>query len=440
METNCSSFPPPPGTPANARCGISRTALFEFEYNADGLLSTISDRDQNVLELERSTQGPPTAIVAPFGQRTALSQDGNGFLSRVENPAGEAYQFEYSPDGLMTQKMDPRSAVSIFSYDDSGRLASDTDPVGGGWTLTRSTGESAFGAASVRSATVTIESREGRETETTWSTDGRLLVTTFPDGTSKRTIKRTSSNDWNAEFPDGSEQIYNGRFDSYLFPHARLGTLRQQPPSGLANEVTTFREYQASPELDPLRPDTFLAGGRTDFASINGNVWRTDTDRWPRTKARTSPENRVSTTVFDALWRPVSSVRPGVAAETLQYDLRGRLASWSIGDGTAVRTSTFGYLDLGPSAGLLETIVDAEGRVSRLEDDAAGRITRHALPGNRNVDFAYDAKGNLASRTPPEACRMCSSTRRSTTGLRTGHRTPDRRRRRRPTNLTWTVN
>lgn len=380
---------------------VSRIPVYEFDYDADGLLTTISDRNQNVLEVERTPEGTPIAIVAPFGQRTALERDGNGFLSSIENPAGEAFQFEYTLGGLMTQMSDPRNLTSTFSYDDNGRLAGDTDAAGGGWTLTRTVGESAFGTASVKSATVTIESREGRATQTTWSTDGRLLETIFPDGTSQRTIKRTTSNDWSAEFSDGSEQVYRGRFDSYLFPHARLGTIEQRMPSGLTSVVTTSRQYQGSPDADPLRPDTFLAGGRIERVNLNGNVWSTNTDRLLRTMQITSPENRVSTTAYDALWRPVSIMRQGVAEETRQYDLRGRLERLSTGTGTEARTTTFGYFDAGPSAGRLESIVDAEDRVSRFEYDAAGRVTRQTLPGDRSVSFTYDANGNLASLTPP---------------------------------------
>ena len=49
-----------------------------------------SDVAGNVTTIERSSNGTPTAVVAPGGQRTALDVDTNGFLSQITNPAGES--------------------------------------------------------------------------------------------------------------------------------------------------------------------------------------------------------------------------------------------------------------------------------------------------------------------------------------------------------------
>ena len=52
----------------------------------------MTDRDGNVTTVERDALGQPTAIVAPFGQRTALTLDGNGYLASITNPANDRFR------------------------------------------------------------------------------------------------------------------------------------------------------------------------------------------------------------------------------------------------------------------------------------------------------------------------------------------------------------
>src|SRR5438132_4234644 len=84
--------------------------------------------------------GNPSAIVAPFGQRTTLAVQGDGYLSRVTNPAGEAVQLTYNSGnaaGLLATLTDPRGHVHRYLYDAMGRLVRDENPAGGVTTLAR---------------------------------------------------------------------------------------------------------------------------------------------------------------------------------------------------------------------------------------------------------------------------------------------------------------
>ena len=50
-------------------------------------------RDANglVTHIERNGAGQPTAIVGPYGQRTTLALDGNGFLSSGRQPGRRSH-------------------------------------------------------------------------------------------------------------------------------------------------------------------------------------------------------------------------------------------------------------------------------------------------------------------------------------------------------------
>jgi hypothetical protein len=63
---------------------------YQFGYTGSGLLDTITDGDGNVTRIERLPDGTPTAIIAPFGQRTGIGVDADGYLSSVSDPENRA--------------------------------------------------------------------------------------------------------------------------------------------------------------------------------------------------------------------------------------------------------------------------------------------------------------------------------------------------------------
>ena len=116
---------------------ITSQMVYQFAYNDNGYLSQITDLDGDITRIERNGN-TPVAIIAPDGQRTALTLDDKGYLNSVTNPASEAYQLQYTADGLLTAFIDPRGHKSVYQYDDLGRFVEDTNAAGGGWTLARS--------------------------------------------------------------------------------------------------------------------------------------------------------------------------------------------------------------------------------------------------------------------------------------------------------------
>ncbi|HQT98617.1 MAG TPA: hypothetical protein PK416_12220, partial [Thermodesulfobacteriota bacterium] len=151
---------------------LTGAVLYSFTYNTNGLLSQVTDGDNNVTTIERDGSGNPTTIVAPGGQRTILSTDFNGYLAAVADPGGNTTHFAYTPDGLMTGMTEPNGNPHAFSYDGQGRLSRDDDPEGGFTTLSRND----LSASSYR---VTDNTALGRSTG--------YLVERLPTGASRWT-------------------------------------------------------------------------------------------------------------------------------------------------------------------------------------------------------------------------------------------------------------
>ena len=105
--------------------------------------------------IERSSSGAPTAIVAPGGQTTTLTVNGDGELAQVEDPDHDVYSAGYDSAGQLTSFTDPNRASSSMSYDAGGLLTSDTDEAG---ATTRLSGSTSADGANV----VTVNLPDGR--------------------------------------------------------------------------------------------------------------------------------------------------------------------------------------------------------------------------------------------------------------------------------------
>ena len=165
---------------------LTGATLLSFTYDAQGRLSQITDGDGLITRIERDALGNPTAIVAPFGQRTVLALDSNGYLAKVTNPAGESHEMVYTADGLLTSFKDPRGNASTFTYDALGRLLTDINASAGGSTLSRT--ELVDGhAVSLTSALNRVTSHSVRNL----STGDRERTHTQPDNTTSTTLEKT---------------------------------------------------------------------------------------------------------------------------------------------------------------------------------------------------------------------------------------------------------
>ncbi|NIQ99731.1 MAG: hypothetical protein GTN78_05950, partial [Gemmatimonadales bacterium] len=133
--------------------------------------------------IERDTDGNPTAISAPHGQRTLLTLDPNGYLASVTNPADETTQFGYTSEGLLSSLTDPRDNIHSFFYDGLGRLVRDEDPASGWQALGRSEDGDGYqvtrSTALTRSTTYRVESLPGGD---------RRWLNTLADGTQSEVL------------------------------------------------------------------------------------------------------------------------------------------------------------------------------------------------------------------------------------------------------------
>ncbi|HIE02838.1 MAG TPA: hypothetical protein EYP59_21580, partial [Thiotrichaceae bacterium] len=366
---------------------ITGKTVYRFFYNTNGYLVEIKDLDGDLTRIEREAD-TPVAIIAPEGQRTALTLDDKGYLNSITNPAGEIAQLKYTEEGLLTQFINPRGYQSTYRYDELGRLEQDTDAAGGGWTLARV--EHADGGY-----TTTMTSAEGRVTsyKVKSQSNGEILrVNTAPDGSQVQSLKKTDSTT-TVTRSDGTVIVSQKGPDPRFGMQAPLTSLLTlTTPSGLSKLVTTEKTVKLAKTVDPLS----LLSLTTEITT-NDRTSQSVYDATNKTLTAKSAAGRKSVSIFDDKGRVIQEQVPELADVFYTYDNRGRLTQVIEGEGDQARTSTLSYDD----KGYLDKLTDAVGRDTQFHYDAVGRVTTQILPDARQINYRYDANGNVTAITPP---------------------------------------
>ncbi|MFZ4789729.1 MAG: RHS repeat-associated core domain-containing protein [Candidatus Competibacteraceae bacterium] len=325
-------------------------------------------------------------IVAPFGQRTALTVNSNGYLASATNPAGEAYQMQYTADGLLTRFTDPRNNATQFAYDALGRLQSDANAAGGSQTLART--ELADGYTVTRS---TALNRSTAYSVEDLSTGDRQRKVVTPDGLQTQTLLGTNGSA-KVTAPDGTVTDTLDGPDPRFGMQSPITTSSTVKTGGLTATTTSTATVAPAKPADLL---TFTTLTRT--ATINGRTSTSVYDKATRKTTVTSAAGRQSYSILDAKGRVTEAGVTGLEPITMGYDARGRLSGLAQGSGADARTTTFSY----NAAGYLQSATDALGHSGQLDYDNAGRVIAQTLANGQQIDFGYDAKGNLTSLMPP---------------------------------------
>ncbi|MBE2232838.1 MAG: hypothetical protein IAE85_05030, partial [Anaerolinea sp.] len=363
---------------------LTGAPLYTFAYDAGGRLLTVTDGAGNVTVIERDSQGNPTAIIAPHGQRTILAVDGNGYLASVASPAGETHTFTYhAAGGLLASFRDPAGNLSTMTYDAVGRLVREDLPDGGFWQVNRVQDSAGY--------TVTLTSAEGRTTTygVTESTDGaRQRRNTFPHGGDNSAAAKADGSRASAFSTGATLQTLAGPDPRWGMQAPLVSTRVYSTTAGVVYTQTHTRAAQLAAPQDLLGLTRM-----TDTLSINGQVYRALYDGPTRRITATTPAGRQAFLQLDARGRVTSIGPAGLAPIELTYNPDGALARFSQGD------QQWQYVY--DPQGRVESRIDAAGNRVAFTYDLAGRVASAQMPGGGLVQFSYDANGNRIAVTMP---------------------------------------
>ncbi len=387
---------------------LTGTPKYIFAYDNQGNLTSITDGDNNVTTIERDGGGKPTGIRSPYGQLTALAVDPNGYLTSVTNPAGETYRYTYTSGGLMLTRRDPRGAQHTFTYDQQGRLVRDEDAAGDERNFTRTGEPNDFTVTrtspSNRTSTFRVQvSPERKETQDITFDDGsQFHIETQTDGSSSE-IDADGTTSSTTRGPDPRWGM-----QAPLEPNSEVRT-----PAGRTLTLTQTRTIALIDPADPV-----AIAEQHDVLGKNGRNYLIDYTAANRTFAYRSPLNRTSSLVIDLQERLTQLQTTGINPLDFTYDSRGRLSTFSFGTGAEARTFTNTYNTDGflsqrtdpfnrttgfqyDAVGRTTQISLADNRMIGFGYDANGNLTSVTPPGRPAHTLAYNERNLLASYTAP---------------------------------------
>jgi len=360
---------------------LTGSVLYSFEYTANGGLAAVQNGHGDITRIERA-EPKPRAIVGPYGQRTNLRLDADGYLARIQNPADELSQLGYTAGGLLASLTDPTGNVHRFIYDAEGRLTRHEDPAGGVSALERAERDGGFEVLLVtalqREFAYRVEhlgSGEERQVNKCCGA-GAIVAVGGPNGCEKIT------------FPDGTSVALE------LEPDPRLGAgaslVRKavvKTPSGLTRATTTQRQITLADERNPLRLTS-----QTDAWGVNGRQYTTTFEAARGQIVATTPGGRRILTL-DERGLVVRVESAGLAPVIYRYDAHGRPTAMEWGPR---RVSTSYDAHGRPSA-----LTHADGTTYYFVYDDAGRVVQVTLPSGRHRRFADSPSGYLTQLTMP---------------------------------------
>jgi YD repeat-containing protein len=261
------------GQHLETRSTLTKALMYRFGYDRQGRLAAIEDGMGNTTTVERpgnNSEGVNAlSILAPSGQVSHLTLDGEGYLASVQGPGKTAQKFAYATGGLLTSYTDPAGSVFQFEYDDLGRLTKDSDPAGGYKAYERVESSEGFQVSGTTTTTVentwTVERRaDGGEVRMHQCGCGELTrETVTAEGTRK------------VEYPDGSVAQVTSQTDTRFGAHVSLPAEQVLTTPAGRKRLTRFQRVIALAEAgDPLSlqrlTDTIRQRGAGQHAAPKG--------------------------------------------------------------------------------------------------------------------------------------------------------------------------
>lgn len=146
----------------------------KYNYDANGRLTSIVDKNNNTLTYGYDANNRLTSITDASGRTINLSYNANGKLASITDFANRTTTYAYDGDGNLISETNPAGYKTTYSYDSQHNLSSTTDPNGNKTTF----------AYDSKDRVVTIT--DARNAQTSFAYGG-LGLTSITDANNKNT-------------------------------------------------------------------------------------------------------------------------------------------------------------------------------------------------------------------------------------------------------------
>ena len=399
----------------------TNTANLSYDFDANGVLQTISDLNGNTVTLNRDGQGRVTSVTNTAGRTLTFTYDGNGRLATATDPVGAVVSYGYDANGDLVTVTDPELNAWTYSYDRH-RLLSVTAPDStvlfsntlDGWD--RVTTQTLPDNATIQVAYDTPGAGATQVTDPESNT-----ATYYFDGYQRTTHQVDPlGNEYEFQY-DGSgnrARVVDPASNEWDFTYDAEGNLTAfDDPLGNSATVTYDPEHLPTVIWDTCgNSSTLDYDSNGNISSLTDPVNNTATftsDASGNLLTETPPGGGTTTHTYDQFGNRTSTTNPAGDTLTMTYNLNGQMTSQTDPNGnvTMVSYNLFGRPtviedDLGNT---LTTVFDIFGHILK-QTDQLGNETLWAYDEHGNVSQKQDALGHLWNFTWDDAGNMLSET------------------------------
>lgn len=435
----------------------------KLDFNSNGVLQTVKDRNNNTVTLAYNANGLLTTVTDPSGKQLTFVYNAANRVSSVTDPANRTWSFGYSGTNLTSVTMPTLGGQSYsrtFTYNSTADILTETDLRGNVWTCTYDAQQRLTGWSNplghttgyTYSNTATTITLPGGQTVVHNYSNGLLASEVDPAGFSQSytydpqknrltvTDKRgkvwtytygTKGNVLTAKSPLNHTTTYT--YNSFNLPLTvtnPLGHVTTQTYDANGN-MTSLKNGLNQTKLtvtynthgDPISVVDGINSSRVQTYDTHGNVTAfTDPmssqtfmgyDALNRINSITNAANQTSQLTYDSWGRVVTETAPDGSTTTTTYDREGYItaatnqlgnsASFTIDAARRLTSVTdprgFATTFSYNSNNWLTSVTSAKGLVTNRSYNARGELTGVTLPGGSTRAITYNATGQYASRT-----------------------------------------
>ena len=377
-----------------------------FEYDSMNRLLRTLHPDGSVRENSYDALGNLIQTKDPLGNSSQFIYDENGSLIQVFDALGASTRFEYNANNQQIRQVDALGRQTQFEYDANGNQIAKIFPDGSRESQTYDSAGRLTGFVDA----------SGSRTQWTMNGEGRVLAKQFADGSSESFtytptgLLRSATNSsgtvrYEYDSADRLVRVESPTGASIEYGYDKLGNrVRVTSKVGTEAPKTTLYEYDA---LNRLASVTEPDGQKTQYNyDANGNLIKTTLPNGVTTEYSIDAMNRIVGLVlrqdgnifqthqyqYDLNGDRVKSVQDGVSLVEYAYDAGRRLIS-EIGrdqTGSTVYSLTYNYDVVGNRVAM----VDDSGATTHYSYNVNDQLVSYG-----STVLAYDARGNLVSRT-----------------------------------------
>lgn len=381
-----------------ARVRVGNLIGITINHNARGLVTRIANDTGGTLRLNWSNAAHPRLLsVTDHAKRQVTFQQTGKTLTRVTDPAGAAWSYDYK-DERLTRAVDPMKRTLLRTrYDASGHVVETGDAVG----TTRFDYE--FAAPEVSRRT-TITDPLGAQTFYEHNERGALTATSDDEGNTARIEYNAANRPVRVSASTGDEVKFDYDADNRLikqessdganksFAYNEQGRLRTTVDNGARTDFITDEQgnlvpVQAGNGTPDYRTTHNARGQLTLLKSADREISFEYDANGNQTAYTYSDVGRFEKT-YDAAGRMKAERLPSGLTYTNDYDARGWLKTRRDNRGRAVTVER-------DASGLPVAYVRADGKRKRAARDEAGRVVEETDFDGKVRRFAYDRRGAL---------------------------------------------